>query len=326
MARFEFRREGRVWLEDTTVNPSQYYLLHTTREVTFNQTFQQTGVERRTLHDRTKFVEGSSITRANPANFSFTLYMIDGELGFKHQHKPLNFLLDTNSTTEGIDSFNLYFVYSDYSPEAYYKLEKCVFTSGSFNIPRNGLMTVNLSGTASKLDRREASFSTTELGNQSGTYLSDYSLNPVFAVSKQFIVEFKPSLSYEEQDRILGASIEVQNDIDWTPNSTLQESLGVSDESNTIFPGNYVLTRKSVGGSIQQYTDTEVLNQGGSENYIQVWRNMDIRISAGLASNNIQLVATFPDSRFTTRTNFGEVFTQNYDFRAIEDTSTFVYQ
>lgn len=326
MARFEFRREGRVWLEDTTVSPSQYYLLHTTRDVTFSQTFQEQGVGRRTLHDRTKFVEGSSITRANPADFSFTLYMIDGEFGFEHQHKPLNFLLNTNSTTEGIDSFNLYFVYSDYSPEAYYKLEKCVFTSGSFNIPRNGLMTVNLSGTASKLDRREDSFSTTELVNQSGTYLSDYSLNPVFAVSKEFTVEFKPLLSYEEQDKILGASIEVQNNIDWTPNSTLQESLDVTAEFNTIFPNNYVLTEKSVGGSIQQYTDTEVLNQGGSQNYIQAWRDIDIRISAGLASSNIQLVATFPDARFTTRTNFGEVFTQNYDFRAIEDTSTFVYQ
>ena len=330
MARFEFRREGRVWLEDTTVSPSQYYLLHTTRDVTFSQTFQEQGVERRTLHDRTKFVEGSSITRANPADFSFTIYMIDGEFGFEHQHKPLNFLLDTNSTTEGIDSFNLYFVYSDYSPEAYYKLEKCVFTSGSFNIPRNGLMTVNLSGTASKLDRREASFATTELVNQSGTYLSDYNLNPVFAVSKEFIVEFKPLLSYEEQDRILGASIEVQNNIDWTPNVTLQESLSASSlsELNTIYPGNYVLTGKSVGGSIQQYTDSGILNQGfgGTQNYVQSWRNMNIRIYAGLASNNIQLYATFPNARFTTRTNFGEVFTQNYDFRAIEDTSTFVYQ
>jgi len=317
VARFEFRREGRVWLEHEGV----YYLLHTTKDVTFSQTFQETGIRRKTLHssflkNNNTFAEGSSITSANPADFSFTIYMIDGETS-THQHKPLDLLLNTISTVEGIDSFNLYFVYSDYSPEAYYKIEKCVFTSGSFNIPRNGLMTVNLSGTGKKLTREESSFGQ----SQSVHYIQ----NPSFAISKEFDIEFKPLFSYSKQDRILGASIEVQNAINWTPNKTIQESSSVFNETNTIFPNNYTLQTRNIGGSIRQYTDTEVTNSGLTQNYIQSWRDMDIRISAGIASNNFQLSATFPNARFTTRTNFGEVFTQNYDFRAIEDTSTFIY-
>ena len=313
MARFEFLREGRVWLEyDNT-----FYLLHTARDVTFNQTFEEKGVPRRTLQQQTNFVQGSSITQANPADFSFTLYLLDGESSFKHQHKPLDLLLNMNATPEGVNNFNLYFVYSDYSPETYYKLERCVFTSGSFKIPRNGLMTVNLSGTGSKLSRAESSFSQSPHSN--------YTASPSYAISKEFDIEFKPLLSYTKQDRILGATIEVQNNVSWTTNSTLQESLSVTAEFNTIFPYNYTLSDRNIGGSIQQYTDGEVNNSGGSQTYIQSWRDIGIRISAGLASNNLQLLITLPDARSTTRTTFGEVFTQNYDFRAIEDTSTFVY-
>lgn len=312
MARFEFRREGRVWLE----YGGTYYLLHTTRDVTFSQTFQERGVRRKTLHssytqNNNTFVDGSSITEANPADFSFTLYMIDGESSFKHQHQPLVLLTDTATNIEGLNNFNLYFVYSDYSPEAYYKIEKCVFTSGIFNIPRNGLMTVTLSGTGSKLTREEASFGQTPDGN--------YNATPSFAISKEFNVEFNTS-GYVVQDRILGASIEVQNDVVWTPSATLQESLVVNSEANTIFPTKYTLNARNIGGSIQQYTDAEV-----SDGYIQSWEDMGIRISAGLASNNFQLYATLPNARFTTRTNFGDVFTQNYDFRAIQDTTTISY-
>lgn len=313
MARFEFRREGRVWLEHS----GTYYLLHTTKDVTFSQTFQEKGIRRKTLHssytqNNDTFVEGSSITEANPADFSFTLYMIDDEGFFYHQHKPLDLLLQTTQTIEGVDNFNLYFVYSDYSPETYYKIEKCVFTSGSFNIPRNGLMTVNLSGTGSKLTREEASFGQTPDAN--------YKSNPSFAISKEFDVKFNTGSGYVLQDRILGASIEVQNEVVWTPSATLHESLGVDSEANTIFPTKYTLNARNIGGSIQQYTDAEV-----SDGYIQSWEDLGIRIQAGLASNNYQLETTVQNARFTTRTNFGDVFTQNYDFRATLDNTIFTY-
>lgn len=313
---FEFLREGRVWLEYN----SNFYLLHTMKDITFSQTFRQEDIPARNLFANTDFFEGSSIVEANPADFSFTIYLIANDSVSPHQHLPLDLLIDYSGSS--LNTFNLYFVYSDNNPEIYYKVENCVFTSGSFNIPRNGLMTVGLSGQGTRLTRTSGAFP--------GTVLGDYETAPEYAISKEFDIwatESGPSSATDpayKLDNILGASLELQNNISWTPNKTVQASLAVTDASNTIYPTSFTLENRSLAGSIQQYVDE---SNALSKDNVQTWaENTSVVIKAGLASNNYQFELDLEDkASFTNRTNFGEVFTQNYDFRLMANPTTTIF-
>lgn len=274
-----------------------FYRLHTEREVSFNQTFKQGNPEKRTLHSLNTLFEGSTITKANPANFDFTLFMLD-EVS-THQHKPLDLLLNYNGNT--FNTFNLYFVYSDYSPQVYYKIEKCVFTGGTFTVPRNGIMKVGLTGEGSRLTRIEGAFTGTD---------TNFDPSPTYAMSR----EFKVTVGSDSLDNILGASLEVQNEINWTANNTIQKGLLVTDASNTTYPENFSISKRNLGGSIQQYVSKSV---NSSNSNVQTWQqDTTIRIQAGLSSLNYQLDLNMVDAcSFTNRVTFGDVFTQNYDYR-----------
>jgi hypothetical protein len=289
---FEFRREGQVWLEDTS--SSAYYRLHTTSEVTFSQNFKQEGVEKRTLHSLNTLFEGSVINEANPANFSFEIFLADQPTS--NQHKPLDLLLNYSGNT--YNTFNLYFVYPDYSPQVYYKIEKCVFTGGTFNIPTKGIITISLSGQGSKLTRVTESFLGTDSSYTSAeTYVENTAL--------------QVTVGSDVLENIVSATLEVQNNIRWTPNNTIQKSLQATDASSSSYPETFSLSDRSVGGSVVQY-----VNRDSSPN-LQTWKeNVTVRIQAGNSTTSPQLDVNMVNAcSFTNRASFQEVFIQNYDYR-----------
>ena len=69
-----------------------------------------------------------------------------------------------------------------------------------------------------------------------------------------------------------------------------------------------------MAGSIQQYVDET--NTQSNVN-VQTWQeNTTIHVKAGLGPTNYQLEVTFDNNAsFTNRLGFGDLFTQNYDFR-----------
>ena len=225
----------------------------------------------------------------------------------KYQHLPLDLLLqqDSNDATKYLNTFNLYFVFSDYSPVVYYKVENCMFTSGSFRIPRNGIMTVELSGEGSKLTRNTGS---------PGAIYAGYVTNPTYALSKHFDVWIGGNSLSDKLDNVLGVSFEVQNNTSWTSNKTVHASLEVTDRDDTIYPQSFTLGGRSMAGSIQQYVDET--NTQSNVN-VQTWQeNTTIHVKAGLGPTNYQLEVTFDNNAsFTNRLGFGDLFTQNYDFR-----------
>lgn len=310
---FEFRRQGIVWLEDTNQSPSVYYKLHTTRDVSFSQTFAQQDVTKKTVHDPTDIINGSSITQANPANFSFTIFMVDEPA--KHQHKPLDMLVDfdNENTSEILNKFNLYFVYEDYSPEVYYKIEDCFMRSGSWNLPRSGIVTVSLSGEGAKLTRNTGTFP--GAANSSPFYQS----NPSIMIANPFEVYVGGQTASDQLDNVVSASFEIQNNVTWTPNNTLQNSLAVTDSTNTIYPSKWSMGTRSFAGSITQYVDeTNAL----SKDNINTWaENTTVLLKIGRRSNsayNLE-IRCIDNASFTNRVGFGEVFTQSYDFRLMDN-------
>lgn len=297
---FELLREGYVVLEYN----SNFYRLHTTKQISFSQTFQQNNVRKRTLHNLDKVIEGSSITTSNPANFSFTIFLVEGVLNY-YQHIPLDLLIEPDTNlTRYLKTFNLYFVYSDYNPNIYYKIENCFFTSGNFKIPRNGIITIELTGQGSKLTRNTGSY---------GSLAAGYDISANFVVSRNFDI-WVGSPTPNKLDNVIGAAIELQNDVEWLPNKTIQESLQVSGSNNTIFPSDFVFRERKLAGTIQQYIDQ---SNTYSNNNVLTWaEDTSVRIKAGWSSSNYDLEFILDNSAsFTNRSNVGEVFTQNYDFR-----------
>lgn len=296
---FEFRKQGLVWLEYANT----YYRLHTTEEVTFDQAFKQEAPKKKTLHAQKDLFEGSTIVEANPANFSFELFMVDETS--THQHKPLDLLLNYSGNT--LDTFNLYFVYADNDPAVYYKIEKCVFTSGAFKIPTKGIMLVELQGKGTKLTRTEGTFSGTD---------SNFDSNPSFAVSR----DFKVTVGSDTLDNILGASLEVQNNIEWIKNTTVQKGRVVDSATNTTFPEKFTLNKRTLSGTIQQYVSK---TDSASTSNLQTWQqDTTVRIRAGLSSSNYQLDVNMPNAcSFTNRAAINEIFQQNYDYRLMTNPS-----
>lgn len=275
------------------------YKLHISN-VSFNQTFKQKSTKQKTLHSPSSLIESSEINEANPAQFELDLLMVDGESSSsRYQHKLLEVLL--TNTNDTLNTFDLYIdpsTASD-SPRKMYKLSGCVLETGSFNISRTDVMSVSLGGSASKLER--VNHSTFSIGSFTTAANTTYSIPKIVTVTVDGTI----------LDQVTGINLEIQNDIKWTKNTTLQESLVTTNASNSIYPTSFSLQGRDVAGNITTYV-------GSNAPDVQTWKeNIVIRIQAGLASNNYQLDANLTPCSFTNRVNATEVFTQGYDFRMI---------
>ena len=121
-------------------------------------------------------------------------------------------------------------------------------------------------------------------------------------------------------DGVTSVAMELQNDISWTPYTTVHNALTVTNASNTMYPTAFVLSKKILSGSITQYlTDATVSNT------LDWDTDASLTISAGngLASPNFRGFLFGPATcSFTNRVNAGTVYTQNYDWRMIENVSS----
>ena len=286
----EFLRESIVYLWHS----GMYYRLHV-QNIAFNQTFKQKGPKQKTLHSSTSLIEGSEINEANPAQFELELLMMDESSIY--QHKALELAL--KNTKDTLSTFDLFIDVSKAtdSPRTMYKLDTCVFEAVSFQIVRGQPIVMALEGTASKL--------TTVAHSNIST--GSFDTTPTYSTPKVTIVTVDGTVL----DHVTGVNLEIQNNIEWTKNNTLQDSLFVTNSSGTTYPSTFTLKSRSVAGNITTYV-------GDSHPDLQTWKeNIGVRIQAGLAANNTQIDANLTPCSFTNRVNPTEVFTQGYDFRMI---------
>ncbi len=82
------------------------------------------------------------------------------------------------------------------------------------------------------------------------------------------------------EDSLEKISIELQNDISWTPYTTVNDALNVTNVDNLMYPSNFTVKKKSLSGSISRYViDTD------SEDDLQSWKtNVSMVIEAGSSS------------------------------------------
>ena len=299
MAVYNFLREGAVHI----VFGGNRYNVKVTPELSFGQTFAEDAYEVKTLHDQTKMFQGTSITKANPADFSFQV-----ALTREKDESIVKSLLtdyDTSSGEQLLKSFDLYFV----TEESTFKLEGCVLTSGDFMFDRGKPLTLSVSGQGKKLTRLASDFSLPgSLQSASATR------TPVRAL-------LDVEVGGSNVTNLVSCTLSVQNNINWTPYETLHNSLSVTNASNAMYPSDYSLGERVVSGNITQYigsNNSSTVQSFNTNTSVRVKTLFDSNLSdTDTAQDDTFLDANLTSCMFTKRSNVNEVFTQTFDYRLI---------
>ena len=290
MVAYNFLKESNVHL----VYGGSRYLIKTTPDVSFSQTFAEDAYEVKTLHDQTKMFQGTSITKANPADFSFTVHLTK-----EKDETIVKSLLTDYDTTEGqtrIKTFDLYIV----TGESTFKLNECVLINGDFNLSKGSASTLAVAGQAQKLERvGDASYSLPgSLVSASSTRTPTLSLIDV-------------EVGGSDVTNIISATLSVQNEISWTPYETLQSSLSVTSASNAMYPSGFTLGRRVVSGNIVQY-----ITSNNSSTVQTFDTDTTVRVKTVVDCSTF-LDANLANCMFTKRANVADVFTQTFDYRLV---------
>ena len=290
MTAYNLLRESSVHI----VHNGSRYLIKTTPEVSFSQTFAEDAYEVKTLHDQTKMFQGTSVTKANPANFSFAVHLTQEK--DESIVKSLLTDYDTSNGEQLLKSFDLYIV----TGESTFKLEGCIITQGEFNLAKGSPLILTVSGQAKQLSRvGDASYSLPgSLVSASSTRTPTLSLLDVEVDSTDV-----PNLAT--------ATLQVQNNINWTPFETLQNSLSVTSASNAMYPTTYTLGDRVVSGNITQY-----ITSNNSSTFQSFDTSANVAVKT-IVNGNTFLNANLTGCMFTKRSNVAEAFTQTFDFRLV---------
>ena len=286
MPSYNFKREADVYLVH---NGSRYKL--DVKDISMSQSFAEKSYAVKTLHNPGDYFEGSSITTAKAANFDFEIYAIE-EADFTIVE---SLLISTSS-------FDIYVQ----TPTDVFKLETCVITNGSFVIEKSRPLSIEIQGEASKL----TTDSTLSGTLQSRSATKNFLVNPILDVV----------IDSTTLTDIVSLKIELQNDIDWTPYSTVHAARDVTSASNSMYPSGYTVSKKILAGSVSQYlTDTNTSTA-------QSWKSsisLEIKAGNGLSGSSFRgFHIGSATSTFTNRMNTGAVFLQNYDWRVTDNSSS----
>ena len=292
---YSFLRESKLYI----VHGGNKYRIYTSTSIAFNQTFAEDSYSVKTLHDQSKMFEGVSITKAQPASFNFDVPLT--------VEKDESIVIDLlGDVTDGqLKSFDVY-VQTNSST---FKLENAIISSANFDFGYENQFTAQLEGQGTKLSR---------VGDES------YSI-PGSAQSESSTrtpVQVYPVITADSLDmnNIISATLQLQNNINWTPFTNLHNSLSVTSSSNAMFPSDYTLGTRIISGEIRQYqTD----NNNTQFDDFSTNTNLTIKaIKVGEASNatpffQIQLNPI----KYTARLDPAEVYTQSYDYRSLDNTA-----
>ena len=290
MSGFNFLRESQLHIHFG----SNRYNVKITPNLTLTQTFAEDAYSVKTLHDQTKMFRGTNITKANPADFSFSTHLTTE----KDEQIILELLTDivTISGDQQLKSFDIYVV----STNGTFKLEGCVITQGEFQFAKGSHLILNVSGQGKKLSR---------VGDES------YSLPGNLQSASATRTPTKPLLdvlvSNSTVSNLAAATLQIQNNIEWTPYETLQNSLNVTNATNAMYPSDYSLTDRNVSGNITQFH-----SDANASEYQTFNTSTSVQIRTKV-NNSIFLNANLTDCMYTKRSEATEVFTQTYDFRLV---------
>lgn len=286
MTTYNFKRDSKVYV----VYGGLRYNLDVYPDLSFSQTFNETNVPVKTLHSQYNMFEKAVITRANPANFNFTVPLL-----YETDLQILLNLLTNYNTASNEATVKSADIYVETNTEVY-KLEKAVFETGTFTIARDSIIVLSLAGSARKLSK----YTDTIPGTLQPRTTRTYSLTSALRVQ----------LGGDVLSSIAGISIELQNGIQWVDYTTLHNSIGITGASDTMYPEVFVVGTRVLSGNIQQYVTNE------TNDTVNTWEiGVPLNIKVGNSSSQYLLEFDIPSIVYTNRLDTQELYTQSFDFR-----------
>jgi hypothetical protein len=299
---YNFKRDCSVYLVTTINGPLEKYKLDVYPDLTFSQTFEEQALNVKTLHDQDAMFEGAVINRANPANFSFTILLINST-----DHITVgNMLTYKNPARDGsVEALYTGDLYIDTGVDIF-KLTKCVFERATYQIQRDSIVTVSVSGSASKLER----------WNASGVAIPGNLASSAATVKGIIPRAVNVVLNSTILPNIATITLELTNNVEWLKNDTIHKSLEVAGPSDTMYPEAFIVSGKVLSGTIQQYlTNT-------NKNNLQTWStNSGLTIQVGDEGPIYYFEVIMPSVVFTNRLDVQDAFVQTYDFRMTSNPS-----
>ncbi len=291
-----FLKESKLYI----VYGGNKYRIYTTTALDFSQTFAQESYPVKTLHDQTKMLEGATITSANAVDFSFTVPFTK-----EKDESPIIELLQSLDNNEQLTGFDMYIE----TGSSVFKVDGAVITSGDFSISPNSQFAVSVQGQGTKLER---------VGNES--YTIPGNLQSESSSRTPLLVYPVISIDSLSMNSIISVNVNIQNNITWTNYKTLQKSLNVTNSSNVMRPSDYVVEKRIVSGTINQYQTDNNITQ-----FDNFSTNSNITLKAvevGKAANatpffQIQL----NPASYTARMQVADVYQQSYDFSSLDNTA-----
>ena len=282
MPTYNFKQEAQVFI----VSGGNRHRIDVT-DISIGQTFSESSYPVKTLHAQSNVFEASVINKANAATFEFSVPVVT-----ESDYTIIETLL-LNAT-----SFDL-FVKTEADT---FKLETAVMTNGSFVIERSRPLSLQIGGEGGKLTRGATLTGTLQSRSNTSTFIL-----PILDVSVN-----STTLSH-----VVRASMELQNEIQWTPFATINEALSATSATNSMYPSSFSLSKKILAGSITQY-----LLDDNVDNTLDWDHDATINIKAGngLSGANFRGFS-FGDATcsFTNRIDTNVVFLQNYDWRMTQN-------
>lgn len=285
---YSFLKESKLYI----VYGGSNYRIYTSSAISFSQTFASDSYSVKTLHDQSKMFDGSTITKANPANFEFDVPLT--------KEKDESIIIDLLSdVTDGqLKSFDVYLQ----SNQSTFKLENAIITGGAIDFGRENPLTIRLQGEGTKFSK---------VGNES--YTIPGSTESESATRTPLMVYPVVTVDSLDMNNITSVTVNIQNNIDWTPFETLQSSLSVTDASNVMRASNYVVSKRLISGAISQYQTDNNINQFDDFSTTANITLKGVKVEdAANATPFIQLALN--PATFTARMTPSDVFMQSYDF------------
>ena len=119
---------------------------------------------------------------------------------------------------------------------------------------------------------------------------------------------------------ILSVTLQIQNQIEWTPFETLQDSLSVTNSSNAMFPSTYTLGTRIASGEIRQYQTDNNVTQFDDFNTSSNLTIKAVEVGKASSDNGFFSINLNPIS-YTARMQPGEAYIQSYDFTSTDNTA-----
>jgi hypothetical protein len=266
--------------------------------------------------------EGSKITKAEPASFSFDIPLTIE----KDESIVLDLATDLvgntgnpessastrhNATEAGVNiqqlkSFDIYVQ----TGSSTFKLEGALITGATFDFVPQNQFTLRIEGKGKKLTRAgDESFTIPGVAQSESSTRTPLIVYPVISAD---------SLNMTS---ILSVNLQIQNQINWVPFENIHNSESVTNSSNALFPSAYTMGKRTISGEIRQYQTDNNITQFDD---FSTSTNLTIKaIQVGKASNATPFFQiNINPVMYTARMKPEEVYTQSYDFRSLDNTGT----